>query len=123
MLKRFTALLLVMFFLLPILTAHATPAAPGGDASANAQAALYVAIRGANPALVPDDGLQRIAVAYAQVLASAGEDFRRTTDFKTLPNGERVLSLAEYYGIPVMGFSYSVFLGRNVKPETTGEFR
>jgi len=73
------------------------------------------------PPLVRDEGLDRIALAYAtQIFFDADA---RSDDFQTLPNGERVITLAHALGVPVSGFDYSVFLGFSIEAmEDTGEF-
>jgi len=59
--------------------------------------------------LVRDEGLDRIAIAYATQIFFDVE--ARSGYFQTLPNGERVISLAHLLDVEVTGFDYSVFLG------------
>ena len=72
---------------------------------------------------VRNNGLENVAVAYAEILCGAGADFRKTTDFLTLPSGEKVSSLVSAKGVTTTGFNYSVFFGDNIKIETTREFQ
>jgi len=73
------------------------------------------------PLLVRDEDLDRIAGEYAtQIFFDADA---RSGDFQTLPNGERVITLAQLLDITVSGFDYSVFLGFSIEDmEDTGEF-
>ena len=73
------------------------------------------------PLLVRDQGLDRIAQAYAAQIFFDSE--ARSGDFQSLPGGERVISLAPELGVAVTGFDYSVFLGFSIEAmEDTGEF-
>jgi len=72
-------------------------------------------------ALAADAGLDAVAQAYAKVLYEAGADFRKTTDYKTLPTGEKVSSLIRSTGYTgtVSNFNYSVYcLDNTIKGST-----
>ena len=72
---------------------------------------------------IRNNGLEDVAVAYAEILCTAGTDFRKNTDFLTLPSGEKVSSLVAANGVTTTGFNYSVFFGNSIKIETTREFQ
>lgn len=57
-----------------------------------------------------DSGLEKVALAYAEELAKAGSGFRKTTDYLTLPSGERIVSLVSKTGYgSVQDFYYYVW--------------
>jgi len=73
------------------------------------------------PLLIRDEGLDLIAGEYATQLFFDSD--AREGDFQSLPNGDRVISLAQTLDVAVTGFSYSVFLGFNLEMmEDTSEF-
>lgn len=100
-----------------------TPATAGELSFDSATAAsLLSSINTARTAaLTADTGLDAIAQAYAKVLFEAGADFRKTTDFKTLPSGEKVASLIKSSGYTgtVSSFNYSVFMIDNTVKGST----
>lgn len=73
------------------------------------------------PLFVRHEGLDRIALEYAtQIFFDADA---RSGDFQSLPNGDRVISLAHMLDVAVTGFDYSVFLGFSIGAmEDTNEF-
>lgn len=98
-------------------TAAATDTAATGlmaNDSAGSQS-LFASVGAARTAaglgdMTYDTGLEKMAFAYAEELAKAGSDFRKTTDYLTLPSGERVVSLAAATGYgPIRDFYYYVW--------------
>lgn len=100
-----------------------TPVTAGTLAYDSATAAsLLSSINAARTtALTADTGLDAVAQAYAKVLYEAGADFRKTTDFKTLPSGEKVSSLIKSSGYTgtVSSFNYSVYIIDNTVKGST----
>jgi len=73
------------------------------------------------PLLVRDKGLDLIASEYATQIFFDTD--ARNGDFQSLPNGDRVISLAHMLDVAVTGFDYSVFLGFSIEAmEDTNEF-
>jgi len=123
--KRCIPLILALTLLLPAMCAHATPEVDDLSAWTGTDAYyLYYLINSARsaasqPLLARDEGLDRIARAYAGWIFYN----RQPAGFRTLPNGEKVVTLAHRLDIPVMGFSYSVFSGRPEDIVNTREFQ
>ena len=100
----------------------AESAAPAASAGAGAMTnnsagsqALFAAVNKARTAagleeMTYDTGLEKVALAYADVLAEAGSEFRKTTDYLTLPSGEHVASLVNKTGYGgIQDFYYYVW--------------
>ena len=124
--KRFLSLFLAVGIMLSLSVFGSGAALVATDTGA--AASLFAKINIARAAVSKNalewsDGLTKIAGAYAGILCDAGADFRNTTDFKTLPSGQRVFTLAAANDVSVVGFNYSVFIGKVIMPENTNEFK
>jgi len=125
--KRLSALSAAFALILSLLVVIPTSAAAAASIDAGMVASLYEKINDARtaankPAYVRSEGLEQIALAYAEVLRDAGADWRRTTNHQTLPNGERVITLARASGVAFTGFNYSVFYNSSPRAEMSDEF-
>jgi hypothetical protein len=125
--KRAFCFILAVILTLSLISVSASAQPDGGPLAASPNE-LYAAINEARaavskPDLIRSDGLNKLAGIYAGILCDAGAEFRKSTDFLTLPSGEKVTALAPANRVAVTGFSYSVFIGDNIKIESTNEFR